>query len=114
MAMASLNLGFFSLAMFVLYLAFIPWKAAERLPDTAKHVATKLWAPSRRTRISEASTEPPSGHIEAAELPVDERVNASPVSRKVRGKHAGFESVDEIDSHGQILTQAHPDERRGS
>ncbi|BBY45932.1 HTTM domain-containing protein [Mycolicibacterium celeriflavum] len=34
--MVNLNVGFFSLAMFVLYLAFVPWDVVERLPRQLK------------------------------------------------------------------------------
>jgi hypothetical protein len=34
--MINLNIGFFSLAMFVLYLAFIPWETVKRLPAQVK------------------------------------------------------------------------------
>jgi Vitamin K-dependent gamma-carboxylase len=34
--MINLNIGFFSLAMFVLYLAFVPWETVKRLPAQVK------------------------------------------------------------------------------
>lgn len=34
--MINLNIGFFSLAMFVLYLAFIPWETVQRMPAWVK------------------------------------------------------------------------------
>ncbi|MDT5015113.1 MAG: hypothetical protein QOD39_1273 [Mycobacterium sp.] len=35
--MVTMNVGFFSLAMFVLYLAFVPWETVQRLPDRFKN-----------------------------------------------------------------------------
>jgi hypothetical protein len=40
MIMMTIAVGFFSLAMFVIYLAFVPPKAVQRLPDDVKRVAT--------------------------------------------------------------------------
>jgi hypothetical protein len=34
--MATLAIGFFSVAMFVLYLAFVPWESAKSMPDKLK------------------------------------------------------------------------------
>jgi hypothetical protein len=48
MIMVNLSIGFFSLAMFVLYLAFVPWEAVERLPDALKTRLTRLPTFSRR------------------------------------------------------------------
>jgi vitamin K-dependent gamma-carboxylase-like protein len=42
MIMITIAVGFFTLAMFVLYLAFIPPETAQRLPRSAKSMATKL------------------------------------------------------------------------
>lgn len=40
--MITVAVGFFTLAMFVLYLAFIPPETVQRLPRSAKRMATKL------------------------------------------------------------------------
>jgi hypothetical protein len=42
MIMITINVGFFSLAMFVLYLAFVPPESVRRLPDTIADIVTKL------------------------------------------------------------------------
>ena len=42
MIMITIAVGFFTLAMFVLYLAFIPPETVQRLPRSAKRMATKL------------------------------------------------------------------------
>jgi hypothetical protein len=34
--MVTMNVGFFSVAMFVLYLAFVPWRTVQSMPDTAR------------------------------------------------------------------------------
>lgn len=34
--MVTMNVGYFSLAMFVLYLAFVPWETVQRLPERLK------------------------------------------------------------------------------
>jgi Vitamin K-dependent gamma-carboxylase len=48
MMMVSMNVGFFSLAMFVLYLAFVPWQAMQSLPGKLK----TLWGNRRRSSAS--------------------------------------------------------------
>ncbi|OBK75358.1 HTTM domain-containing protein [Mycobacterium sp. 1164985.4] len=53
--MVNLNVGFFSVAMFVLYLAFVPWEVAERLPARLR---TRRRAPSRPSAPSEESAVP--------------------------------------------------------
>ena len=40
----TLNIGFFSFAIYVLYLAFVPWEAVQTMPAT---VATK-WRERRQ------------------------------------------------------------------
>jgi hypothetical protein len=48
MIMITVAVGFFTLAMFVLYLAFIPPETVQRLPRSAKRMATKLVMVLRR------------------------------------------------------------------
>lgn len=48
--MVNLNVAFFSIAMFVLYLAFVPWATVERLPTQMR---TRRGAPSSRREPSE-------------------------------------------------------------
>ena len=48
MIMITIAVGFFTLAMFVLYLAFIPPETVQRLPRSAKDVATKIVMVLRR------------------------------------------------------------------
>lgn len=48
--MVNLNIGFFSLAMFVLYLAFVPADAVERMPSQLKN----RWRNRRRSSASPA------------------------------------------------------------
>ena len=48
MIMITIAVGFFTLAMFVLYLAFIPPETVQRLPRSAKGVATKIVMVLRR------------------------------------------------------------------
>ncbi|MGH3675915.1 MAG: HTTM domain-containing protein [Mycobacterium sp.] len=55
MMMVNLSIGFFSLAMFVLYLAFVPWEAVPRLPVRLKHLV-------RRDRGSSAASDSSSVH----------------------------------------------------
>jgi membrane protein implicated in regulation of membrane protease activity len=40
--MMTIAVGFFTFAIFVFYLAFVPPKVVQRLPRTARHLATKL------------------------------------------------------------------------
>ena len=40
--MITIAVGFFTLAMFVLYLAFIPPETVQRLPRSAKRMAAKV------------------------------------------------------------------------
>jgi hypothetical protein len=42
--MVTITVGFFTLAMFVLYLAFVPPETVERLPRSTKRIAAKLAA----------------------------------------------------------------------
>nr|CRL71840.1 Vitamin K-dependent gamma-carboxylase [Mycolicibacterium komanii] len=51
--MVNLNVAFFSVAMFVLYLAFVPWETLERLPGQLR---TRRAAPSSRREPSEQPT----------------------------------------------------------
>jgi ABC-type multidrug transport system fused ATPase/permease subunit len=63
MIMITIAVGFFTLAMFVLYLAFIPPETVQRLPRSAKHIATKLstvlhrWLGSRNRSANTETTE---------------------------------------------------------
>jgi len=36
--MVTMNVGYFSLAMFVLYLAFVPWETVQKLPERLKNL----------------------------------------------------------------------------
>jgi hypothetical protein len=65
MIMVNMVIGFFSLAMFVLYLAFVPPEAVERLPDKFIHLVTKSLALLRRHRVTESSTRLPSNQVKA-------------------------------------------------
>lgn len=58
--MINLNIGFFSLVMFVLYLAFVPWDVVERLPAQLK----ERWR-SRR----QSSPSPPQEPVEQPAAP---------------------------------------------
>ena len=58
--MINLNIGFFSLAMFVLYLAFVPWDVVERLPAQLK----ERWRSRRRS-----SPSPPQEPVEQPAAP---------------------------------------------
>jgi hypothetical protein len=49
----TMNVGFFSFAMFVLYLAFVPWQAVQSMPTTV----TAWWRNRGRSSASE-TTEP--------------------------------------------------------
>jgi hypothetical protein len=44
MIMITITVGFFTLAVFILYLAFVPPEIVERLPRSAKDMASKLVA----------------------------------------------------------------------
>lgn len=44
--MVNLNIGFFSLAMFVLYLAFVPWETVEQMPGRLKSRWSRYRQPS--------------------------------------------------------------------
>ena len=57
MMMITIAVGFFSLAVFVLYLAFVPPEIVERLPRSAKDMATKLVGalPRRRSKSRKQS-----------------------------------------------------------
>jgi hypothetical protein len=48
--MITVAVGFFTLAVFVLYLAFVPPEIVERLPRSAKDMASKLVAALARPR----------------------------------------------------------------
>jgi hypothetical protein len=48
--MITITVGFFTLAMFVLYLAFVPPETVENLPHSTKRMATKLVTVLRRRR----------------------------------------------------------------
>ncbi|MGH3595079.1 MAG: HTTM domain-containing protein, partial [Mycobacterium sp.] len=50
--MVTITVGFFTLAMFVLYLAFIPPETVQHLPPSAKRMATKPAVVLRRRRPS--------------------------------------------------------------
>ncbi len=58
--MVSMNVGFFSLAMFVLYLAFVPWEAVQSMPGKLK----TRWRNRRRSSAS-----PPQQPIDQAAAP---------------------------------------------
>ena len=58
--MVSMNLGFFSLAMFVLYLAFVPWEAVQDMPGKLK-----TWWRNRRR----SSASPPQQPVDQAAAP---------------------------------------------
>ncbi len=62
--MVTITVGFFTLAMFVLYLAFIPPETVQHLPRSAKSMATKPAVVIRR-RLPSANTETtePSGVV---------------------------------------------------
>jgi hypothetical protein len=46
----NLPVAFFSLAMFVLYLAFVPWQVVQRMPDTLRDTLHRL----RRRRVDDS------------------------------------------------------------
>jgi hypothetical protein len=50
MIMITIAVGFFTLAVFVLYLAFVPPEIVERLPRSAKDMSSKLVAALARPR----------------------------------------------------------------
>jgi hypothetical protein len=60
MIMITIAVGFFTLAMFVLYLAFVPPETVQRLPRSAERVSTKLLAlrrwPGIRNRSGNTET----------------------------------------------------------
>ena len=58
--MVSMNVGFFSLAMFVLYLAFVPWEAVQAMPGTLK---------TRWRNRGRSSASPPQQPIDQAAAP---------------------------------------------
>jgi Vitamin K-dependent gamma-carboxylase len=64
MIMITIAVGFFTLAMFVLYLAFVPPETVQSLPHNAKRVATKpvvalrRWLSVRHRQRNTESTEP--------------------------------------------------------
>lgn len=58
--MVTLNVGFFSLAMFVLYFAFVPWEVVERMPAQLK----SWWGNRRRSSAS-----PPQQPVDQASAP---------------------------------------------
>ncbi|BBY07031.1 HTTM domain-containing protein [Mycobacterium noviomagense] len=64
--MMAIAVGFFSLAMFVLYLAFVPPETVQRLPRSTKHMVTKLlpgrW---RRNRLRHSGIHQSEGRVEA-------------------------------------------------
>ena len=66
MIMITITVGFFTLAIFVLYLAFIPPETVQRLPRSTKRMATKLALPLHHRR---PSSQPRSGYPESAEPP---------------------------------------------
>jgi hypothetical protein len=51
--MVSMNVGFFSLAMFVLYFAFVPWEAVQSLPGKLK-----TWWRNRRRSTARTDASP--------------------------------------------------------
>jgi hypothetical protein len=58
--MVNLNVAFFSVAMFVLYLAFVPWETVQRMPAELKN----RWRHRRRSRAA-----PPQEHVDQAAAP---------------------------------------------
>jgi hypothetical protein len=92
----TLAVGLFSVAMFVLYLAFVPPETVERLPDTLKHHATKLLASVWRRRLRVSSSGLPWSQTQAPEPSPDERVGISPI---LNGPNGGNSHGDEIDEH---------------
>jgi hypothetical protein len=56
MIMIAIAVGFFSLAMFVLYLAFVPPETAQRLPRSTKQMATKMLRGRRWRRRNRKET----------------------------------------------------------
>jgi hypothetical protein len=56
MIMITIAVGFFTVAVFVLYLAFVPPDIVERLPRSAKDMTRKLAALARRRPKSRNQT----------------------------------------------------------
>jgi hypothetical protein len=50
--MVTMNVAYFSLAMFVLYLAFVPWEVVQRLPERISRRRTSSAAASQETPAS--------------------------------------------------------------
>ncbi|WP_375488831.1 HTTM domain-containing protein [uncultured Mycobacterium sp.] len=73
MIMIAVAVGFFSLAMFVLYLAFVPSETAQRLPRSTKQSATKvvmaLRARWRRNRLRGRETPKEEGVVAGEKSP---------------------------------------------
>ena len=55
MIMATIAVGFFSLAMFAMYLAFVPSQTVQRLPDTINRLIAKLRHDDRLSAECETS-----------------------------------------------------------
>jgi hypothetical protein len=66
MIMLTISIGFFSLAMFVMYLAFVPWETVQRMPN----IATNIWSRVRRRGDSPQRRPPATG---PASSPLEER-----------------------------------------
>jgi hypothetical protein len=79
MIMITIAVGFFTLAVFVLYLAFVPPEIVERLPRSAKDIARKLVAALPRTG-------PNSRHqTENSDSAEDEEIVAEPRAESPSG-----------------------------
>ncbi|MBV9350903.1 MAG: HTTM domain-containing protein [Mycobacterium sp.] len=83
MIMITIAVGFFTLAVFVLYLAFVPPETVERLPHSTKHLAAKIMPALRQRRPSKSqadyqdSKEPEGAVAEPdADSPTGPRISA--------------------------------------
>jgi Vitamin K-dependent gamma-carboxylase len=96
----TLAVGFFSVAMFVLYLAFVPPEAVERLPDKLTQLATKSLASVRRYRPSGSPTGLPSNQTPAPEPPRHGTVSTAPMIIKGgNGVDSRTTLAEEFDGH---------------
>jgi hypothetical protein len=109
----NIQIGIFSYAMFVLYLAWVAPETVQRLPNMLKHMAITSLALLRRRPLPDRKTRLPrhrSGNLEPSP---DEKPGTSPASNGARAVNGRAHAVEEVNGHRQ-LRQAPDDNREES
>jgi len=96
----NIEIGIFSYAMFVLYIAWIPPEFVQQLPDNLKHLPTKASALLRQRRLRASTPAEPQHRATVVRTQQDKRLTASPAGN---GAHSVYRHrAAEVNDHTPV------------